>query len=810
MKLRFQIFGVVLAILGLTTTTAVLAQNDYPRLSVIEEFTSATCPPCVTASGVLKQVVDLSTNKVVSIRFHQNGPAPNDPWYVDNPTDNLERAIFYGANSIPHGRVNGTRVDVMSVAPVLAKIQEDNAQGSPVSIEVTEVKNGAKYNVTVKVKTNIALTNHKLLVAVVSRFAPYPGLSQSLPNSNGEEEFYDAMNRMLGGTHGTSINIAAGKDQTFTYEYSRGSGYVWPTRQQYIVAYVQDATSKAILNGGTNLQPVKVNLEFVSPQWEKVDKGGNATKTIRVSNPTNKEVMATLKVANGDNLAQSGWTATLTSTDVIVPANGQVNVGLENTAPNRALFAGIQIDAEPIAQAETGEIPEPSTIVGGYLTNGTRVGVFYGATNGAAGNAIPALKSTYGQDVAYVPLDGNVLNAFPVGTSYDAIVLPSGFDGRFAITALVPIAQQMLDANKGVWISAPVGLAVALNPGNQQYPGYPEAKAFFENFGLSVGNTVNRNDGQYITQFQIKGVANDPIGNGWSATGNNASQSWPFYTQAQDIIALQSGKCKSFAYADNTTNNIIGVRYEEPNSTKRFVYSSFGAEVIGTESERNVFMQRVLDYLMPKPQSTEPEISVSSNSLSFGSVEVNNSLDKVVTVTNTGKSPLEINQVSISGLDASQFTITDGALSSGQIKTIQPNGTYIVKVSFKPTQVKDGMVASLVIGGNAPSKTVQLGGNGVQAASVATDAVSETGAIGLRLVGSNPVTVSSAVELNATSAVTVTVVNSNGSTVATLFNGQPAGTELVNFNASTLASGTYSIVATNGSERAVLTVVVAR
>lgn len=805
MKFRFLISSAVTGILFLVAGTLAWTQNTYPRLSVVEEFSSATCGPCVAASTALKEVVDMEKNGILSIRFHMNWPAPGDPWNVENPTQNDERRNFYSVTSIPYGRVNGTVVNVQSSSAVLTKAQADNAEGSPIKIDVSEVKSGSKYDVTVKVTTNIALTNHKLLVGVVSRHCPYPNLPSQLPNSNGEDEFYDAMNKMLGYTNGNSINIGAGSDQTFTYSYSRGTGNTWPADQQYIIAYVQDATTLKVLNVGTNLKLIRPTLEMVSPVWEKIDKGASSVKTIKVSNPTDKEMVCTLEVVNADNLAQSGWTATLASPEAVIPANGSVNVTINNTAPTRALFAGIQLSATPVVKDG---IPEGASIVSGYLTNGSKVGVFYGATNGAPGNMIPALASTYGQDAAYMPLDNSVLAAFPVDQSFEAIVLPCGFDGRFAITALTPIAQQMLNANKGVWLNAPLGLAVALNDANQGYAGYPEAKAFFESYGLSLKNTVNRNDGQYITQFPVAGVANDPIGKGWTATANNASQQWPFYTQAQDIIQLQSGKTKSFVYADGNTSNIVGVRYEEASTKKRFVYTSFGPEVIGKESERNLLMQRVLDYLMPKTQSSSPIISVSTDKLSFGSVDVNSSLDKSVTITNTGTANLELSETSLNGADAATFEIVSGAIDAGKTVTVLPNAAYVVKIRFKPTAEKNGYTATLVVGGNAPSQTVQLSGNGVIPQSVATDVVSETGAISLKLVGSNPIVSNSSVELKAASSVSVLLIDNAGNTVATLFTGTPAGTQIVPINAAAIASGTYNVVATNGSERATLSVVV--
>jgi hypothetical protein len=81
----------------------------------------------------------------------------------------------------------------------------------------------------------------------------------------------------------------------------------------------------------------------------------------------------------------------------------------------------------------------------------------------------------------------------------------------------------------------------------------------------------------------------------------------------------------------------------------------------------------------------------------------------------------------------------------------------------------------------------------------------------MALRGSHPVTTQSAIELTVLNGqpVTVTIVDQTGRTVSTLAQDVTASGVLT-LDAAQLAAGSYTVVATNGTERAILTVVVTR
>jgi hypothetical protein len=784
------------------------AQNTYDRLSVLEEFTSATCPPCVPVGVMLKDVIS-PANGVVSVRFHMNWPAPNDPFNLDNPVDNDARKTFYAVSGIPDGYLNGKKVGLSASAGpnLLAAVKADNAKKSPCKIDVVHTPTADGGAVKVTVTTNADLKAHKLHVAVVSYHTEIPGLSSRLTNSNGEEDFDDAMNKMLPNAGGTALSIDASKDQTFDFTYTRKGQETWPAGQQYVIAYIQSNSTREVIQAGTNLIVYQPIVTVDGKVWEKIGRKASMTQDLTVKNPTSAPLSVTLSVSNTDALNQAGWTVNLDKDVFDIPANGSVKVKATTTAPDVASFAAIEVVA---AANVTNGISKDGKGTFGYLTEGTRVAVYAGISSGAQGHYITAAQTSFAKDAAYIPATNEALQAFPP-TEFDAGIFCVGIDGRFSIPGVAQLAVLMTAQGKGVYVSAPMGMAVATYPDNQSQPGYPEANAWLtETLGLKLLSTTNRYSGNTLTPFTLNGIASEPLGQNDKGTAaiwnlNRPTTNWPWYCQVTDAFSVNAGsKSVGWSYSDNKTTNLVGVRCEN-SGQGRVVYSSWGVEHVSDAAARKVLMQRILDYLMPA--GDRPSISLNNTSLSFGSVATGSTKDQSFTITNTGKANLEISAMTLTGADASMFSVTAGGVDGSNV-VIAPNGSRTVTVRFAPTMAKTAS-AALSITNNDAQAIVQLRGTATTS-SVETDVVSETGAIGMTLVGANPVSSASSIRLRANGDVRMTVVNAAGQEVATLFNGMVNGTEVVNIDATMLTSGAYTVVASNGGDRAVMSVVVAR
>jgi Abnormal spindle-like microcephaly-assoc'd, ASPM-SPD-2-Hydin len=152
---------------------------------------------------------------------------------------------------------------------------------------------------------------------------------------------------------------------------------------------------------------------------------------------------------------------------------------------------------------------------------------------------------------------------------------------------------------------------------------------------------------------------------------------------------------------------------------------------------------------------TQPGLSISPASLSFGNVTVGQSSSQAVTLTNTGNSNLMISQATVSGAGFSTSGLTlPATLSSGQ--------NISMNVQFAPT-VAGGATGSIILTDTAPNspQTISLAGSGV--ASNATLTLNPGSiAFGSVVVGSNSsqtVTITN----TGTSSATITQVAASGS-----------------------------------------------
>jgi hypothetical protein len=794
--------------------------GKYKRYKLLEQFTSATCPPCAAASPFMETVVKLE-NDIISLRYHMNYPAPGDPWNVLNGRDPSVRHDLYGISGIPYLRVGGT-LNVNPTAGVAA-INNLVSQIPPTSMAKIDVKQvGGKVEVTVT--TDRALSGAKLFFATVQRTVTIANLPQTLSNSNGESKFGDIMMFMYPDANGTVINQGAGETKTYTFVPGFGSGREWNPANLYGIAFIQDDATLEIIQAGasvTSTTPAAFDYfeassakATISGFYERIDRGATAEKIVTITNTSSAPVTVDLSVSNSEALNQVGMSAELVPAKVTVAGNGTASATLKVTGANRSVF--VNVNAAVAATDGLGGVVPPVY----YLVNGAKVVNYYGV-GGDAASVLTQLSAQasakYGSDVVYMPYATEILTNYPMNT-FSAAVFP--FEGAWTNLrgATLSSIENMLRAKKGVWIQTQAAMYAAYDrygPGKQSASAFDASRTFYANVvGVAFdkfefrGNFDANGNLTSIITFPVKGTAGDPIGNGITFTGNQATQDYPYFALGTDVMKLTTNsKAKSVLFYDNLPGNIGMVRVE-PTYGGKLVYGSVGPEMIATESVRNNLTERVFDWLLGA-ETQSAKIAASVSTLNFGTIAVDGTKELSVTLTNTGNAELEITGVNLAGADAIAFDVTDGRPVNGNPIKVAAGATHRVTVMFAPTESKNNFGATLDFVSNASeSPTIQLRGASTTT-SVETEVVSETGAIRLTLVGANPVTDASSVRIAGLGTMNVTVVDAAGRTVATIFNGAVNGQETFSIGAG-LASGTYSIVASNGTDRAVLSVVVAR
>ncbi|MFM9883209.1 MAG: choice-of-anchor D domain-containing protein [Burkholderiales bacterium] len=184
-----------------------------------------------------------------------------------------------------------------------------------------------------------------------------------------------------------------------------------------------------------------------------------------------------------------------------------------------------------------------------------------------------------------------------------------------------------------------------------------------------------------------------------------------------------------------------------------------------------------------------PVMSLSANNLAFGGQGTNTtSLARTITLSNTGPLPLTLNNLSVGGANASEFTRTGSCAPGASVATGQ---NCAIDVTFTPT-VLGARTGTVNITSNAPGSphSIALTGTGVVPAPAAT-------------LTSNSISFGNYVVGTTSPARTVTLTNSGSAPLTTSI--APPGAAFGHTtncpatlapNASCTISGTFSPVAT--------------
>ncbi len=238
-----------------------VASQIVDRTTLIEEFTSSTCPPCESFNASFDPILtDLNTNSsgsnVAAIKYQMNWPSPgNDPSY--NPDGNTRKS-YYAVTGIPSPWIDGR---------AMLYGTEDEVTGAtdapaPVDLQLAATRDGNTVTVfaTVTPYINVSGTN-KLHIVVTEDYYEY------VASTTGQDEYHYAERKMLPNGQGTNLGALENNvSQTFTYSYTmieggpaQGNYNLWGTIEGItVVAFVQSG-NKTIFQAGLSEAPVGIS-----------------------------------------------------------------------------------------------------------------------------------------------------------------------------------------------------------------------------------------------------------------------------------------------------------------------------------------------------------------------------------------------------------------------------------------------------------------------------------------------------------------------------------------------------------------------
>jgi thiol-disulfide isomerase/thioredoxin len=226
-----------------------VASQTTDRTTIIEEFTSSTCPACASFNSQFIPVMQaLNTNVegsgVVHVNYQMNWPGSgNDPSY--NP-DGATRRSYYGVSGLPDPIHDGGPLLGNSYAAIQNNIAAATSKAALVDLDVSYVIDGNKVTVTAVVTPYFNFpAGMKLHIAVLEKEYHYPGAATSQKN------YFHVMRKMM--PNGNDNNLTAlvdGVSQTVTRSHTFGlSGTANPVQGSYdlwggmdgieVVAFIQ-------------------------------------------------------------------------------------------------------------------------------------------------------------------------------------------------------------------------------------------------------------------------------------------------------------------------------------------------------------------------------------------------------------------------------------------------------------------------------------------------------------------------------------------------------------------------------------------
>lgn len=278
------------------TLTRTVYVSNFPRKTLIEEFTNASCGPCATQNPAFNALLyqNRLAGKVTSLHYQVVWPG-YDPMNLFNQQDVEQQVQYYGVGGVPTGTIDGSYIPdscaLYDGAPgCLTQTMIDNAQSEPsiFDIQITSIKNGNTGNVTVTVtaKNDFNTSTFRLMTALEEDTITYG----TPPGSNGELEFYQVMRYLLPDSDGVFLPaMTANQSMSFNSSFIVDPSFV--ESQLRVIAFIQDDATRKVYQSKMTTGPYAVT---------GVEENSLANSIFIYPNPVHEQVQLSILGLEGE------------------------------------------------------------------------------------------------------------------------------------------------------------------------------------------------------------------------------------------------------------------------------------------------------------------------------------------------------------------------------------------------------------------------------------------------------------------------------------------------------------------------------
>ncbi len=647
-----------------------------PRTVLVESFTNVSCGGCYDANATTKQYMDdHGRNEVINLQYHVNWPHPADPYYLVDPDGNMGRTMYYMIANAPSLKTDGATTAPNNYALMDADVQASRATASPMRINVTQQRIGLTLDVDVDVIAVGDVGNDMTLRVAVVEESDHQAVP---PGSNGETDFYWTMRRMLPDHSGSAVSVTEGGTQSFTLSTTLDAA--WADTDCYVVAWVQNDTSRKIIQAATTAPAADYAMDFYAERFGLVAPVGELSHIDSYIENTGTQT-DTYDVHLAD-VAPGDWVVAACAGPICYPP--WIRDFTVTLAPGESIL--ILIDVTPGSGSSSGEFVLTVTSQSDGAVNATRS---FGAIAPGADVLFVDADAGYpyetyftdaltGAGATWSSWDRNTLGFL---TATDLANFPAVvWNAELAAPAVsdqdrTAIATYL--ANQGSLLLS--GQDIAFDLVDPASPNYSlETKAWYEDH---TGASFVADDSH---DTSLVGVSGDPIGDGLIfniAGGSGANnQGYP------DVLnAAPSAR----AIVEYSPGNVAGVRFLL--NSAHIVTLGFGFEGIDTDAHRTLFMQRILDWFAvtePTPVNDVPGLASIVGDAQARPNPFNPSTRIVFSLEGIGQVPVQVDVYDLRGqrvrrlhdgpLAAGDHALSwDGRNTNGQVLS---SGTYLARV----------------------------------------------------------------------------------------------------------------------------------
>ncbi|MCC6410109.1 MAG: T9SS type A sorting domain-containing protein [Saprospiraceae bacterium] len=248
------------ALLLIAFAAPLFAQPQVKKYVMIEHFTNSRCSICASRNPAFFNLIDDYPQDVHHIAVHPPVPYNNCVFYLANTADNITMANEYGINGTPRVALNGTLINAGNPLLPTATLESYLNQTSPLYVKVEDLGTGANRTAAITLRNSggIPAGDYTLYAAALEKT-----INQTTPN--GESVHHNVLRDLI--TAGIDLApLALGEEISINLGYTIQNG--WNADEMYVLAWVRNNDTKAILNSGTRFDPILVSTQ--TPHVESV------------------------------------------------------------------------------------------------------------------------------------------------------------------------------------------------------------------------------------------------------------------------------------------------------------------------------------------------------------------------------------------------------------------------------------------------------------------------------------------------------------------------------------------------------------